>query len=124
MRKHYLLIYQESGWSIRWRSFNTFPVRRNILLTEKMKKDNAFFLGTKSDESEFRTMDARKELFDKDFGAEKKPNEYILPKTAADLDEGVHERSYEIGNKMVIERTVKRVNKVDTYRKETCLKEF
>ena len=89
----------------------------NAYEAEKVKKENAFLLRTKREEAELRTMDARKELFNKDAGTEKKPDEYILPKAAADLDEGVHERSYEMGNKMIIQRTVKRGNKVDTYRK-------
>ena len=57
------------------------------------------------------------ELFEKDAGSNKKPDDYILPEGAEDLEEGVQERSYEQGNKMVIERTVKRGNKVDLYRK-------
>jgi len=89
----------------------------NAHASERQKKDQAFLLESSSEEQKIRTYDTRKELFDKDFGSDKRPEDYILPEDAADLDEGVHERSYELGNKMIIERTVKRGNKVDTYRK-------
>lgn len=71
----------------------------------------------RSRDARIRTEDKRDELFDKYRGAEKDPKDYILPEGAEDLEEGVQERSYEEGNKMVIERIVKRDNKVDTYRK-------
>ena len=88
-----------------------------LLLIKEQKKDNAFLLSTKSEEAQLRAYDARKELFEKDSGSQKEPEEYIAKEDTEDLDEGVHERSYELGNKMIIERTVKRGNKVDTYKK-------
>ncbi|MEO0403827.1 MAG: hypothetical protein AAF193_03050, partial [Bacteroidota bacterium] len=84
---------------------------------EETKKDNSFLLSTKSEEAQLRAYDARQELFNKDAGSQKEPEEYIAKEDTEDLDEGVHERSYELGNKMIIERTVKRGNKVDTYKK-------
>ena len=81
------------------------------------KEDQEFFLAENAEEARLRNYDARKELFEKDAGSNKKPDDYILPEGAEDLEEGVQERSYEQGNKMVIERTVKRGNKVDLYRK-------
>lgn len=64
-----------------------------------------------------RTYDRRKELFSLSAGEKKSVDDYRLPPGYENLEEGVQEKSYEEGNKMVIERTVRRGNKVDTYRK-------
>lgn len=64
-----------------------------------------------------RAYDRRKELFSLSAGEKKSVDDYRLPPGYENLEEGVQEKSYEEGNKMVIERTVRRGNKVDTYRK-------
>ena len=64
-----------------------------------------------------RSYDRRKELFSRSAGEKKSVDDYRLPPGYENLEEGVQEKSYEEGNKMVIERTVRRGNKVDTYRK-------
>jgi hypothetical protein len=56
----------------------------------------------------------RKELFDVNTGQQQ--TEKASPGTE-DLPEGVSETSYEVNNKMITERTVKRDNKVDKYLK-------
>ena len=56
----------------------------------------------------------RKELFDVNTGQQQ--TEKAAPGTE-DLPEGVSETSYELNNKMITERTVKRDNKVDKYLK-------
>jgi hypothetical protein len=84
---------------------------------KKEKENNSYFLSDRSEEADLRKSDKRSELFDKDKGKQKDYDEYILPPGAQDIEEGIEERSYEEGNKMVIERTVKRGNKVDIFRK-------
>lgn len=86
---------------------------------ESEKEKSTFFLHEKSEAADIRKMDKRAELFDKDAGHKKDFDEYKLPEGAEDLDEGIEERSYEegAGKRMIIERTVKRGNKVDIYRK-------
>lgn len=84
---------------------------------EKKKEEASYMLDELGQEARERSYNKRDELFDKYRGSEKDPEDYNLPPGAEDLEEGVQERSYEEGNRMIIERTVKRGNKVDTYRK-------
>jgi tetratricopeptide (TPR) repeat protein len=83
----------------------------------KQKEAHQYFLTEKGEEAKLQRYDERQKQFDKNGGREKSYDEYILPVGMEDIDEGVQERSFELGNKMVIERTVKRGNKVDSYRK-------
>lgn len=83
----------------------------------KKKDDHQYFLSEKGEEAKLKRYDARQDQFGKNAGREKNFDEYILPEGMEDIEEGVQERSFELGNKMVIERTVKRGNKVDSYRK-------
>jgi hypothetical protein len=89
----------------------------NVYNVDKAKENNAYLLSDKSDEARLKSYDARKEAFDKQSTEPRDAEDYILPEGAEDLSEGVQERSYEEGNKMVIERIVKRGNIVNTFRK-------
>lgn len=89
---------------------NMTEIRR----TKERNSDQQFDLATAARE---RSYDRRKELFSKSAGEMKSVDDYRLPPGYENLEEGVQEKSYEEGNKMVIERTVRRGNKVDTYRK-------
>jgi len=89
----------------------------NVYNVDKAKENNAYLLSDKSDEARLKSYDARKEAFDKQSIGPRDAEDYILPDGAEDLSEGVQERSYEEGNKMVIERIVKRGNIVNTFRK-------
>lgn len=82
---------------------------------KKESVDN--FNESRAKESEFKRETALFEKHAKDSGAEKSPDDYILPEGSEDLQEGVNETSYELPGKTVIERTVKYGNKVDVYRK-------
>lgn len=92
--------------------------RENNEYFAERKKESASNLATdRQEEAKNRSYDERRKRFNLDAGKAKDPEDYILPAGAENIEEGVQERSYEEGNKMVIERTVKRGNKVDTYRK-------
>ena len=92
-------------------------IEENEYEIQKEKERNEYLQNDRAEEARNRRYDDRKERFEKESGKEKSYDDYILPEGTEDLEEGVQERSYEEGNKMVIERTVKRGNKVDTYRK-------
>ena len=83
----------------------------------KAKNDNQEFLAQAEQNAENARYDKRKDLFDKDSGSPKHVDDFILPEGAEDVPEGVSENSYQLGNKIVMERTVKIGNKVDHYRK-------
>lgn len=82
---------------------------------KKASQDN--LQAERSMKAESRAYDRRQELFDKNAGGPKDNSEFIQQEGTGDLPEGVSEKSYELGNKIVIERTVKTGNKVDRYRK-------
>jgi hypothetical protein len=92
-------------------------VMENIEEVERRKNNDAVLRLDREAEARNRAYDKRKELFDLDAGSEKDVDDYLLPLGAENLEEGVQEKSYEEGNKMIIERIVRRGNKVDTYRK-------
>lgn len=89
----------------------------NALAIKRTKELNSDQQLVKAEEARSRAYNKRRELFSKDAGSEKSYDDYRLPPGAENLEEGVQEKSYEEGNKMIIERTVRRGNKVDTYRK-------
>ncbi|MDG1262155.1 MAG: hypothetical protein P8H59_06855 [Flavobacteriales bacterium] len=89
----------------------------NAYDVNKEKENNAYLLADKSEEAKLKGYDSRKEAFAKQAGEPRDAEDYFLPEGGEDLSEGVQERSYEEGNKMVIERIVKRGNIVNTYRK-------
>lgn len=84
---------------------------------DRRKSEDSNLRNDRDLEARNRSYDTRKELFDLDAGKAKSVDEYRLPPSAENLEEGVQEKSYEEGNKMIIERIVRRGNKVDTYRK-------
>lgn len=89
----------------------------NIIAVERKKQEDNNLRLDREAEARDRAYDKRKELFDQDAGRAKSVDDYRLPPGADNLEEGVQEKSYEEGNKMIIERIVRRGNKVDTYRK-------
>ncbi len=89
----------------------------NAQAVKRQKEQLSDFQSERVAAAEERAFNKRRELFDKDAGAPKSDDDYRLPPGYEDLEEGVQEKSYEEGNKMIIERTVRRGNKVDTYRK-------
>lgn len=89
----------------------------NIAAVERAKSDDQILRIDREQEAKNRSYDKRKELFDRNSGQQKSVDDYQLPPGAENLEEGVQEKSYEEGNKMIIERVVRRGNKVDTYRK-------
>ncbi len=92
-------------------------VMDNISAVERKKQEDSNLRLDREEEARNRSYDKRKELFDRDAGSAKSVDDYRLPPGAENLEEGVQEKSYEEGNKMIIERVVRRGNKVDTYRK-------
>jgi hypothetical protein len=81
------------------------------------KSANEKFHADKELNATSQRYDRRKELFDKDSGHAKDVDDYIPVEGTEGLPEGVTENSYQLGNKIVIERTVKFGNKVDEFRK-------
>ncbi|MCC6599904.1 MAG: hypothetical protein IT223_04435, partial [Crocinitomicaceae bacterium] len=93
-------------------------VSDNILHVNKKKQDNEMSMIEKDIESSEKRYNTRQELMEKNSGREKKDDEYKQMPGTENLPEGVSETSYEYGkNKKIIERTVKRGNKIDTYKK-------
>lgn len=89
----------------------------NMMAVRYVKERDSDLQNDRAAEQRNRSYDKRRELFNKDTGTEKSVDDYQLPPGYENLEEGVQEKSYEEGNKMIIERTVRRGNKVDTYRK-------
>lgn len=84
---------------------------------QKQKSANDNFMSDRALEAQRRSYERQRELHGKDSGSPKDQDD-LLPKDGTDdLPEGVSEKSYELGNKIVIERTVKVGNKVDVYKK-------
>lgn len=89
----------------------------NYYSIKQAKNDNAEMLERKELDAENDRYQKRKDLFGKDPGSPKDVDDYKLPEGAEDVPEGVSENSYQLGNKIVMERTVKMGNKVDHFRK-------
>jgi len=86
---------------------------------EFQKAQRAEMLSSKDEKTLLQSKINREEAFNLKKGEPKEFDDYIVPKGKEELAEGVTERSYEIneGRKLVIERTVKIGNKVDTFLK-------
>jgi hypothetical protein len=89
----------------------------NYYQVKQAKNNNAEMLANNDLDAENARYDKRKDLFGKDPGSPKDIDDYKLPEGAEDIPEGVSENSYQLGNKIVMERTVKMGNKVDHFRK-------
>lgn len=89
---------------------------------EESKEKRAINEFRRKSKAEQQTYDRRKQVFSKDPGTEKSPDDYKPVPGTEKLQEGVTERSYELGNKNITERTVKMGNKVDVYRK--CVSKY
>ena len=89
----------------------------NYYKVKQAKNNNAEMLGQKEMDAANDRYEKRKDLFGKDPGSPKDVDDYKLPEGAEDVPEGVSENSYQLGNKIVMERTVKMGNKVDHFRK-------
>ncbi|MFK7757442.1 MAG: hypothetical protein AB8B53_10975 [Flavobacteriales bacterium] len=86
---------------------------------EYQKEKRAEMLTSNDEKTLLQSKINREEAFNLKKGEPKNYDDYIVPKGKEELAEGVTERSYEIneGRKLVIERTVKIGNKVDTFLK-------
>lgn len=84
---------------------------------EDRKAEQDVFYAKQNREATNRSFDKRDELFDKERGGEKSPDQYAIKPGTETLAQGVTENSYQLGNKIVIERTLKVANKVDYYKK-------
>ncbi|MDZ4821879.1 MAG: hypothetical protein SH856_00280 [Flavobacteriales bacterium] len=96
--------------------------KKIIVLDNEMdvmaKKDShQLFIGDKNRKADARSYEKRDELFDKDKGGLKDADDYMMRPGSESIPEGISENSYQLGNKIVIERTLKIGNKVDYYRK-------
>ncbi len=89
----------------------------NYYKVKQSKNNNTEMLQQGEANAQNARYDKRKELFAKDAGSPKDVDAYKLPEGAEDVPEGVSENSYQLGNKIVMERTVKMGNKVDHFRK-------
>ncbi len=86
---------------------------------EFTKDKHQNLLKSREARAEVKRKTAREDAFSADRGLKKDYDDYIAISGTEDLAEGVTERSFEInqGKKLVIERTVKIGNRVDTYLK-------
>jgi len=94
-----------------------YLTEENSIDINKQKESQSSFNEDQKIKSASKRYEVRKELFDKDMGSARDEDDYLLQEGSEDLAEGVSENSYQLGNKIVIERTVKIGNKVDKYRK-------
>jgi hypothetical protein len=90
-----------------------------IMEIDRQKQNAVMMSIEKEQDANTRRHATREELYDRDSGSEKTDDEYKAPAGTENLPEGVTETSYnfEKPDRKVIERIVKRGNKVDTYRK-------
>ncbi|MBL7942792.1 MAG: hypothetical protein JNM00_08505, partial [Flavobacteriales bacterium] len=89
----------------------------NVADVDEQKSTQQLFYTQQNREASTKSFDNRDELFEKDRGGEKDPDDYAMKPGTETLAEGVTENSYQLGNKIVIERTLKIGNKVDYYKK-------
>ncbi len=71
-------------------------------------------------EASIRSASALRRAQSKDAGEPPTPDDYREVPAKEGIREGVDERSYEVGNTLVIERTVRVGNKIDVYRKSVA----
>jgi hypothetical protein len=90
---------------------------QNIIDAEKKKQFSENLQTDKETEMAEKRYSSRNEMFDLKTGQPKTNEDYIAKEGTENLQEGVTETSYEFGKKKIIERTVKRGNKVDKYSK-------
>jgi len=90
-----------------------------IMAVNELRQNTTLMQMEKEKEAAAKRYKTRQELYDLDPGHEKKDDEYTLSEATEALPEGVTETSFEYPrpSRKVIERVVKRGNKVDTYRK-------
>lgn len=84
---------------------------------QRQKSGNENLISDRALDAQRRSYDRQKEAHTKDSGSPKDQEDFLPKEGTDDLPEGVSEKSYELGNKIVIERTVKDGNKVDVYKK-------
>ena len=84
-----------------------------------VKEDIKLFQDSKQGNAALQRRIDREAIFNVNIGQEKEYDDYNSVQGTEDLAEGVTERSFEInqGRKLVIERTVKLGNKIETYSK-------
>ena len=83
----------------------------------KAQVTNDNLISDRALEAQRRSYERQKELHGRASGSPKDQDDLLPKDGTGDLPEGVSERPYELGNKIVIERTVKVGNKVDVYKK-------
>jgi hypothetical protein len=98
------------------------PRKDNIGDVEEQQERRKVLALKRSSQADGRRYEARKDAIDQDKGAEKLPDQYLVVPGSETLPEGITEKSYELGNKNITERTVKEGNRVDVYRK--CVSKY
>ncbi|MDG2210347.1 MAG: hypothetical protein P8K81_10175, partial [Flavobacteriales bacterium] len=87
------------------------------LETKRKEKKNSQFLAERESQASQRAYEEKKERESKVNTEPRSPEAMQLSEADSEILMGIHEQSYDIPNGLVVERTVRKANKVVRYRK-------